>query len=332
MANIEHKVRAQSRPAVARTLAEAADEAKRYIHNSKAASTMRAYRSDFAHFETWCHEHGLVSLPAAPDTIALYLGAVANQYAPATLNRRLSAISFRHKSAGFETPTSFTHLVVDGTMKGIRREKGVRQEKKSPIKTTELKSLLRSVPAKLSGVRDRAVLMLGYTGAMRRSEIAQLDVRDLQWSQQGLTVTIRRSKTDQEGAGRSVTVPPGQYAATCAVTAVQEWLQAASIRKDAGAVPLFRAINRWGRVSERRMHPNSIGELVKSSVQRARLKDPEKYAGHSLRSGFATQVALNGATVFEIMAQTGHKSVAVCSGYVRDAQMFQETAARKLGL
>ena len=319
-------------PAVALQSADEAeerlhDQVRAFLRASKAPSTLRAYRSDWAHFLTWCEGRGAASLPANPETVALYLVALAATHRPATITRRLTSITKAHAAAGHPNPATTDHSVVAETLQGIRRTLGTAQPGKTPLLTADLIQVLAHLPAGLSGVRDRALLLAGYTGGLRRSELAALTVEDIAWKDEGAVLTLRRSKTDQEGQGRQVAIPRGAHAATCPVSALQQWLKAGVIT--AGA--LFREVDRHGRVGVRGLHSDSVGAILKRAVARAGF-DPKGFGGHSLRAGFATQAARNGASAFDIMRQTGHRSLATVSRYVRDAQIFRDTPAGRLGL
>ncbi len=303
------------------------DRARAFLRASKATSTLRAYRSDWAHFLAWCAGRGATSLPSHPETVALYLVALAATHRPATITRRLTSIAKAHAAAGHPNPATTDHIVVAETLQGIRRTLGTAQPGKTPLLTADLIQVLAHLPGDLSGARDRALLLAGYTGGLRRSELAAAAVEDLLWKDEGAVLTLRRSKTDQEGQGRQVAIPRGAHPATCPVTALRLWIEAAGLETG----PLFREVDRHGRVAGARLHPNSVGAILKRAVARAGF-DPRGFGGHSLRAGFATQAARNGATAFDIMRQTGHRSVATVSRYVRDAQIFRDAPAAKLGL
>ncbi len=302
-------------------------QARAFLRASKAESTLRAYRSDWGHFAAWCVGRNASSLPADPETVALYLVALAETHRPATITRRLTSIAKAHAAANHPNPATTTHIVVAETLQGIRRTLGTAQPGKTPLLTADLIKVLAYLPDSLSGKRDRALLLVGYTGGLRRSELATLAVEDLAWVSEGAVLTLRRSKTDQEGQGRKVAVPKGAHAATCPVTALREWLEVAGITSGA----LFREVDRHGKLGDSGLHSDSVGAILKRAVARAGF-DPAGFAGHSLRAGFATQAARNGVSAFDIMRQTGHRSIATVSRYVRDAQIFRDAPAGKLGL
>lgn len=304
------------------------DAARRYAAASKAPNTLRAYRSDLRDFEDWCAGESLRALPAVPTTIALYLTALAQAGAKAsTLQRRVSALSQAHQVAG-HVPSPTSDPVVRATMAGIRRAHGTAPAQKAALLTAELRQLLASTdPTSLAGARDRALLLVGFAGGFRRSELVSLDVEDLEETQDGLRVQLRRGKTDQEGQGREVGIPRGHNPATCPVRAVVAWRSLARIT----AGPLFRAVSRHGEVSRERLSDRGVARIVQRSARRAGL-DPALYAGHSLRAGLATSAAAGGASERAIMAQTGHRSVTVVRRYIRSGSLFTENAASYVGL
>jgi integrase len=302
-------------------------QARAYLRASKAPSTLRAYRSDWQHFSAWCQGREAASLPSTPETVALYLVALAETHRPATITRRLTCIAKAHAAAGHPNPATTKHIVVAETLQGIRRTLGTAQPGKTPLLTADLIQVLAYLPDSLQGLRDRALLLVGYTGGLRRSELAALTLADLVWKDEGAVLTLRRSKTDQVGQGRQVAIPRGAHAATCPVQALRKWLAAAEI---VGG-EIFREVDRHGRVGKRGLHADSIGAIVKRAVARAGF-DAKGFAGHSLRAGFATQAARNGASAFDIMRQTGHRSITTVSRYVREAQIFRDTPASRLGL
>lgn len=297
-----------------------------YAARSRADNTKRAYRNDWQDFASWCEERGLRPLPADPRTVARYLTARAQTHKVSTLQRRLSAISQAHKAAGFP-PISTRLEPLHSVWLGIKREKGTAQEGKAPILTEELRAMLATLPDSLLGIRDRALLLLGFAGAFRRSELVGLNVEDLQFTRGGLVITIRRSKTDQEGQGQKIGIPFGVHEETCPVRAVQAWLEASGIKEG----PLFRSINRHGHMSEKRLSDRAVALVVKRTAAAAGL-DPSRYAGHSLRAGLATAAAAAGAEERVIMKQTRHRSVQMVRRYIRDGSLFRQNAAAMVGL
>jgi site-specific recombinase XerD len=298
-------------------LTRAADLAR----EEKAASTRRAYRSDFRIFQAWCRGHSVTSLPAAAETVAAFLASdVAAGSRPSTLGRRISAIRYAHKLAGHIAPTDDER--VKATMRGIRRTVGTAPRKKTPATAERIVAMALAAREDMKGLRDRAVLLIGFAGAFRRSEVVALNVQDLEESELGIKVIIRQSKTDQEGAGQSIAILRGSVA--CPVTALKTWLEAAGIT----AGPIFRSVKKGGAVGGR-LPAQSVADIVKTYAERIGL-DPALYAGHSMRSGFLTSAAKRGASIFKMMDQSRHRSVETLRGYVRDAEIFKEHAGAGL--
>ena len=306
-------------------LAEIADRASEFIQQSKSKNTIRAYRADWTHFEGWCQSHGQASLPATADTVALYVTALADTHKPATITRRISAISQGHQIAGMETPTGAAKVRL--VMAGIRRMKGTAQTGKTPILVDDLRRMLAGLPGNLLGVRDRVLLLIGFCGAFRRSELVALDAADVAVTREGLVVTIRRSKTDQEGEGRKIGIPYASHLETCPVRSLQDWLEKSGITEG----PLFRPIDRFGKMASIRLSAAAVADIVKKYVAVVGL-DAAEFAGHSLRSGLATSAAAAGASERSIMRQTGHRSEKMVRRYIKDGSLFRENAAAVLGL
>jgi len=320
---------APSRPPRTRTaeLERLTSQTREYIRAAKSDATLRAYRADWRHFEEWCRQKNFPALPASPDTVAFYLGEIATTHRPSTLARRLISINKVHRAAGHPAPALTEHLSVGETLKGIRRVHGTEQIGKRPLFTDDLRAMVERLPSGLIGVRDRALLLVGFAGAFRRSELAAVRVEDVEETKEGLLIRISRSKTDQEAKGREAAVPYGSTPETCPVRAWRDWMAAAQIKEGA----LFRRIDRNGHLNERALHKDSIGLVVKRAVVAAGL-DPRIYAGHSLRAGFCTQAFMNGAREFDIMRQTGHRSLDTLRKYIRGRGLFRDNAAAKLGL
>ncbi len=302
-------------------------QADGFVRAAKAASTLRAYRSDWEHFTRWCGQHTMCPLPASPETVALYLTALAATHRPATMTRRLTAITKAHQITGVPSPATMQQAAVSETLKGIRRTLGTAQETKTPLLTADVRRMIEALPDNRAGQRDRALLLLGFAGGFRRSEIAALNVDDVESTDDGLVVKLRRSKTDPEGKGRSVGIPYGSTPATCPVRALTAWKNTAGFSEGA----LFRGVDRHGHVGSVRLHKDSVGLIVKRAAEAAGL-DPARYAGHSLRAGLATQAYLNGAGELAIMRQTGHRSLEMVRRYIRDGSLFRENPAARLGL
>jgi site-specific recombinase XerD len=307
------------------TLTELADQVQAYIRRGRAGNTQRAYQADWQDFSHWCEEKRQASLPATPETVALYLIARVERCKVSTLQRRLSAISQAHEAAGHETPTRTA--TVRAVWQGIRRTKRMAPTQKVPALTTDIRAMLDTRGDDLLGVRDRALLLVGFAGAFRRSELVGLDVEDLSFTPAGVVVTLRHSKTDQEGAGRKVGIPTGAHPETCPVRALQAWLKAAEITTGA----IFRGMNRHGQLQSERLSDRGVARVVQRCAAAAGL-DPTQYGGHSLRAGLATAAAAAGASESSIMKQTGHQSAAMVRCYIRDGTLFRDNAAASVGL
>ena len=277
------------------------------------------------HFCAWCEVHALCPLPATAETVASYIAECAGRLKVGSIQRRLNAITEAHKAVTQESPTHSP--IVANTMKGIRRTKGTAAAQKAPALTADIRAMVDAAGAGLIGLRDRALTLLGFAGAFRRSELVSLDVEDCAWGKDGLTVTLRRSKTDQTGAGRKIGIPYGSNPETCPVRSLQAWIEQAGVT----AGPLFRPLNRHGQIQAGRLSGIDVARVVKKLADRAGL-DAAKYAGHSLRAGHATSAAIAGASERSIMNQTGHRSVQVLRRYIRDGNLFRENSAGKLGL
>jgi integrase len=303
----------------------ALDQVRDFIRASKAPNTIRGYKSDWRAFCAWCEPRGLVPLPASPETVAAFIADCAGRLKVGSIQRRLNAIAEAHKAVSLESPTR--NPVVLNTAKGIRRVYGTAPVQKAAALIDDIRAMVGATDAGIIGVRDRGILVLGFAGAFRRSELIGLHVSDCAFSRDGLTITLRRSKTDQEGQGRKVGIPYGSNPTTCPVRAVQDWIGQAGISDGL----LFRTIHRHGRVQNHGLLGNDIARIIKKLARRTGL-DASKYAGHSLRSGHATAAAIGGAQERSIMQQTGHRSVQMVRRYIRDGNLFRENSAGKLGL
>jgi site-specific recombinase XerD len=287
----------------------------------KALSTRKAYGTDFRIFKAWCDGKGVSVIPASTETVAAFLASESKTAKPSTLGRRIAAIRYAHKLAHLDTPTDSE--AVKATLRGIRRTFGGAKVRKAPAVSAKMHSMVAMAPDRLSGLRDRALLLLGFAGAFRRSELVALDVADIADAKTGLLVTIRRSKTDQEGEGITIAIARGDVA--CPAKALREWLDAAGIETG----PIFRAINKGGTVATARLTDRSVANIVKAYAGRAGF-DASTFSGHSLRSGFLTSAAANGASIFKMMDVSRHKSVDTLRGYVRDAELFKDHAGAGL--
>ena len=301
------------------------EQAREFARQSKAENTLRGYRADWRDFCSWCESHALGPLPASAETVAAYIAECAGRLKVGSIQRRLNAIAEAHKATGLDSPT--TAGMVRNTLKGIRRTLGTAAQPKAPTLTDDIRAMVDATDAGLIGARDRALILLGFAGAFRRSELVGLEIGDCAFGKDGLTVTLRRSKTDQDGAGRKVGIPYGSNPETCPVRTVQTWLEQSGPNDG----PLFRSINRHGQVRAGRLSGIDVARVVKKLAVRAGL-DPAKYAGHSLRAGHATSAAIAGASERSIMKQTGHRSAQMVRRYIRDGNLFRENSAGRLGL
>jgi integrase len=258
--------------------------------------------------------------------VALYISDLAGVKSAATLRRRLTTISRAHDIAGLETPTR--RAVVREAWKGIARSFGTASTAKTPARIDELRTMVGALDLdRLIGARDRALLVVGFAGALRRSELVALDVSDVSELADGLRVLIRRSKTDQEGAGYALGLPYGSDPLTCPVRSYRAWLEAAGIQ----AGPIFRPVTKGGALGLRRLSDRAVAEVVKRTAERVGL-DPVVLAGHSLRSGLITSAAEAGVHERAIMRHSRHKSIPVMRRYIHEATLFTENAAAMVGL
>ena len=315
-------------PLLPRKLQELAEDARSLI----AASRSRKQR------EMRTQEITRTSQPSAPGSmpthcaatpavVALYLTdlAVTRGLRVSTVQRRASAISIQHAQAGYESPTR--RQEVRDLLAGLRRTDEREAIAKSAIGPSELKRLLSCLDHGPNGLRDRSMLLAGFVGGLRRSEIVALNVGDISRRPEGLTVRIRKSKTDQESKGRSIALPYSENKDLCPVRALDAWLDLAEITRGA----IFRRIRRGGHIGNERLHAQSVALVIKTTAAEAGL-DPTKFSGHSLRRGFVTTAARAGESERSIQRQTGHRSTAVLRSYIEHETAFDDNAAAGLGL
>ncbi len=300
------------------------EEIKDYITRAKSANTRKAYRTDWKDFDKWCRLRGMVSLPASPATIAGYLVDLSKTHKAATLERRLVSIRQAHSIAG--KPMDKNDSCVSETLKGIKNTIGTAQTMKSPIVVEDLRAMVQSFEDNLQGTRDRALLLIGFTGAFRRSELVSLKHEDLRFTKNGIEIMLRRAKTDQEGKGQTVPIPYGSNPDTCPVRAMQAWLEASGITSG----HVFRGINKHGHLNENGLTPAAVALIIKRNEH---IKGRQaEFGGHSLRAGFCTQAALNGVSAHASMRQARQKKIETHQKYIRLANLWQDCAATKLGL
>ena len=321
-------------------LFDTAQEALEYKDAARSPATNRAYASDFRLFAAWCGQAGLVSLPATISTIGLYMTDLATGGAKvSTISRKLAAISFRHKEEKLPSPCSMkADRQLAQVYAGIRKTTGTKQEGKAAVTLKLIRRMVDIVEGgPLTASRDRALILIGFAGGLRRSELAGIRFEHLQWhsSGSGITITLPRSKTDQEGQGREVEIVRGSQPestplaeCTCPVRALDQWLRQAGI--DSG--PVFRKVNRGENVQKAALNPASVAWILKRALGRAGVRDLDRYGAHSLRAGFATTAFDNGVPEFKIRQQTGHKTSRMLEKYIRSEQKARQEAASSLGL
>lgn len=352
-AHLSGAQRQEQRPLAEALLQRALD----YADAARSPHTRAAYAADWAHFRAWCDGNGRRAMPADPDTVIAYLAAFGATLAVSTLTRRLTTIGLAHRAAGHEPPVPSHSPAVREVWSGLRRTHGTARNPKDALWTDHLARLLAAIDtqaaagqaasgtpagraAVLLGARDRALLLLGFAGALRRSELVALDLADLTDTPQGLTLRIRGSKTDQERAGTDIGIPFGHRSETCPVIAVVAWRDtlAAALTQPLEAVsgPLLRPIDRHGRLGrpgnpQARLSAPAVRLVVRRRAAAAGL-DPDRFAAHSLRSGFATQAAANGAQERLVMEHGRWRSITVARGYIRRGSLFNDNPAGRLGL
>lgn len=295
------------------------EKVKDYAKQSRADETWRAYENDWRTFEAWCSTHDVAALPATPDTVAAYLAEMAENRAVATIERHCTSIAQRHKLMGFAGPRGDSPPTADkavrAVLQGIRRAKGVTAHNaKAPATLAEVHRMVDALDlATLQGLRDRAVILVGFALAGRRSELVHYTVEDAKEHAEGLVFQLRRSKTDQESRGRPVGVARAQEAKYCPVRALQAWLERARIRTG----PLFRGLTRGGnRPRAGRLSPGGVAKIVKAAAEAAGL-EAARFAGHSLRAGHVTEARARGVAWDRIMEQGGWKKLETVRRYDR---------------
>ncbi len=287
------------------------------IRDSLSANSRRAYTSDLARFKAWGG-----SIPTSAGGIAEYLAAHATTHAASTLVRWLTSLAKAHRVLGVADPTQSE--MVHSVLRGIRRRNSSLPGQAKPLMRDDLFMVLDALGSGPKADRDRALLLIGFAGGFRRSEIVGLDTTDIETVKQGVVITIRRSKTDQLGIGRKVGVPfaRGRH---CAVAALEAWLTTATIKSG----PIFRPITRHGKVRAVRLSGEAVSLLVEKRLAAIGIA-PEHYSGHSLRAGFVTSAAQAGVSSWKIREQTGHRSEAMLTRYIRNGEMFLSNAAGAL--
>ncbi len=297
------------------------------LKSSKANNTLRAYKSDFRDFDAFCAKHGFKSLPSEPKIISLYLTHLSKNSKISTLRRRLVSISMVHKLKGHYLDTK--HPIIIENLMGIRRLKVSIQKGKKPLLINNLKSIINVINElkidEKKKLRDKSIILIGFGGGFRRNEIISINHEDLEFVPEGLKITVRRSKTDQFGEGMVKGLPYFNNEIYCPVKNLQKWLEISQIKSG----PIFRRFSKGLSLTDKRLTDQSVVLLMKEYLNLAGIEN-KNFAGHSLRSGFATVAAESGADERSIMAMTGHKSTQMVRRYIREANLFKNNALNKL--
>ena len=297
------------------------------LKSSKANNTLRAYRSDFRDFGAFCAKHGLNSLPSEPKIVSLYLTHLSKNSKFSTLRRRLVSISMVHKLKGYYLDTK--HPIILENLMGIKRVKGSIQIGKKPILINHLKTIINVINEEKVGdikkLRDKSIILVGFGGGFRRSELVSIDYEDLEFVPEGIKITIKRSKTDQFGAGMIKGLPYFSNEIYCPVSNLKKWLEISKIKSG----PIFKRFSKGLNLTNKRLTDQSVVILIKEYLNKAGIEN-KNFAGHSLRSGFATVAADSGADERSIMAMTGHKSTQMVRRYIKEANIFKNNALNKI--
>ena len=287
------------------------EETLNNLKSSKANNTLRAYKSDFRDFTVFCNKNGFSSMPTQPKIIALYITNLSKSSKFSTLKRRIASISVIHKLKGHYLDTK--HPIIMENLHGIKRTLGSRQKAKKPILINDLKLIIKAINE--DKLRDKALILIGFAGGFRRSELVNIDHEDIEFVPEGVKILIKRSKTDQSGEGVYKAIPYFDNKEFCPVLALKKYVEIKTIKNDERKV--FK------------LSDKSVALIIKRYAQKAGL-DASKYAGHSLRSGFATTAAEFGAEERNIMAMTGHKTTAMVRRYIHEANLFKNNALNKI--
>jgi len=298
------------------------------LQNSKANNTVRAYKSDFNDFSLFCVQNGYKSLPSETKIVSLYLTYLSTKgIKMSTLKRRLVSIGVVHRLKGHYLDTKHPSIIEN--IMGIKRRKGSIQKGKKPILINDLRLIINVIDQQqnqdIKKLRDRSIILIGFSGGFRRNEIVSLDYEDLDFVSEGLKIDIKRSKTDQFGEGSKKALPYFDNSQYCPVVSLQKWLKISNINSGA----LFRRFSKGSKLSENRLTDQTVALLIKEYLQLAGI-DSKNYSGHSLRSGFATSAAEAGAEERSIMAMTGHKSTEMVRRYIKEANLFKNNALSKI--
>jgi len=298
------------------------------LQNSKAKNTVRAYKSDFNDFGLFCAKNSFKSLPSEPKIVSLYLTYLSTKDAKmSTLKRRLVSIGVIHRLKGHYLDTKHPSIIEN--IMGIKRRKGSIQKRKKPILISHLKNLIDVIDQQnnqdIKKLRDRSIILIGFSGGFRRNEIVSLDYDDLDFVEEGLKIQIRRSKTDQFGEGSVKALPYFDSSKYCPVVSLKNWIEISKIESG----PLFRRFIKGSKLSENRLTDQTVALLIKEYLKLTGIES-KNYSGHSLRSGFATSAAESGAEERSIMAMTGHKSTEMVRRYIKESNLFKNNALNKI--
>ena len=297
------------------------------LKSSEANNTLRAYKSDFKDFGVFCARHGLSSLPTEPKIVSIYLTHLSKNSKISTIRRRLVSISMAHKLRGHYLDTK--HPIITENLLGIKRVKGSIQKGKKPILINHLKSIVNVIDEQSTGeikkLRDRSIILIGFGGGFRRTELISIDHEDLEFVPEGLKITIRKSKTDQFGEGMIKGLPYFSNEIYCPVTSLKRWLEVSKIKSG----PIFRRFSKGSLLTDKRLTDQSVVLLMKEYLNLAGIEN-KNFSGHRLRSGFATVAAESGADERSIMAMTGHKTTQMVRRYIREANIFKNNALNKV--
>ena len=304
------------------------EETLKNLQSSKANNTVRAYKSDFKDFGLFCVQNGFKNLPSDPKIVSLYLTHLSTKEVKlSTIKRRLVSIGVIHKMKGYYLDTK--HPAIVENLMGIKRRKGTVQKGKKPILINDLRKILKVIDEQniedIKKLRDKSIILIGFSGGFRRNEIVSLDHEDLDFVYEGLKITVKRSKTDQFGEGSIKALPYFEESLYCPVTILKRWLNVSKITNGA----IFRRFLKGSRLTNYRLTDQTVALIIKDYLNKAGI-DSKNYSGHSLRSGFATSAAESGAEERSIMAMTGHKSTEMVRRYIKEANLFKNNALNKI--
>ena len=304
------------------------EETIKNLENSKAFNTVRAYKSDFEDFSLFCVKNGFKSMPSDPKIVSLYLTYLSSKEVRiSTLKRRLVSIGVIHKMKGHYLDTK--HPVIIQNFMGIKRRKGVYQKGKKPLLINDLKKIVDVInkqnEPEIKKLRNKALLLIGFAGGFRRNELISLNIEDLDFVYEGVKINLKKSKTDQFGEGFTKGIPCFENYLYCPVKNLNHWLNKSKIKKG----PIFLRFSKGSKLTNIRLTDQSVALIIKEYLIKAGI-DSKNYSGHSLRSGFATSAAEAGAEERSIMAMTGHKSAEMVRRYIKEANLFNNNALKKI--